>query len=108
MEETFPILVAAAVAMFAWGVASLVMGLLKGERRRLAERLSGTSGGGGAAAALTSGIVTPSRSDELPPALARFAFFRGLHRRLVHAYPDTSVLRFLGLSAGLSLGAGMV
>jgi len=44
----------------------------------------------------------------LPPALARFAIMRGLHRQLVHAYPDTSVVKFLGVSAGLALGALLV
>ena len=115
MEEVYPILVALTVAMFAWGIVSLVMGLLDRERRKLAERLSGKGGVGGSKRAGGDGsagggtsIVTHAESDGLPPALARFAIMRGLHRQLVHAYPDTSVVKFLGVSAGLALGALLV
>ena len=48
MEEFFPILVALTVAFLAWGVTALVMGLVRGDRRKLAERLSGTSASTGA------------------------------------------------------------
>jgi tight adherence protein B len=114
MEELFPILVAATVAMFAWGVVSLVMGLLDRERRKLAERLSGKGGttgrsrGGGEGAAGPSIVVAHAEVDGLPRALARFAFMRGLQRQLQHAYPDTSVVKFLGVSFGLALVALLV
>src|SRR5438105_4269859 len=114
MEELFPILVALTVAMLAWGIVSLVMGLLDRERRKLAERLSGKGGGvgggraGGGASAGGTSIVTHAEADGLPPVLARFGIMRGLHRQLVHAYPDTSVVKFLGLSAGLAVVALLV
>jgi len=116
METTFSILVALAVAMFAWGAVSLVMGLLDGRRRKVAERLSGKgegraggkrfAGAGGEGAATS--IVTQGEGAGLPPMLARFAIMRGLQRQLGHAYPDTSVVKFLGISAGLALGALLV
>ncbi|HEY7120411.1 MAG TPA: type II secretion system F family protein [Tepidisphaeraceae bacterium] len=107
MEAIFPILVALTVAMFAWGVASLVLGLLKGERRKLSERLSGTSGTTGAATPAAS-IVIQSDTRGMPALLARFATMRALHRSLLHAYPDASFVRFLMLSAGMSMLCGLL
>src|SRR5689334_3205905 len=101
MEELFPILLALTVAAFAWGVTALVLGAVKGERRRLTERLTGTSGStGGPANSGPGGAsrVAHAGSDHLPPALARFAVMRSLQRQLVHAFPEMSVTRFLGLS----------
>lgn len=115
MEQVFPILVALTVAMLAWGIVSLIMGLLDRERRKLAERLSGKGGAGGgkrprgdASGGAGTSIVTHAEPEGLPRALARFAVMRGLHRQLVHAYPDTSVVKFLGLSAGLAVVALLV
>src|SRR4051812_46699476 len=112
MEEIFPILLALTVAAFAWGITALVLGAVKGERQRLTERLTGTSGttGGPAASSGPGGAsrVAHAGSDHLPPALARFAVMRSLQRQLVHAFPEMSVTRFLGLSAGFAAGAGLV
>src|SRR4051812_30026565 len=112
MEEIFPILLALTVAAFAWGITALVLGAGSGERRKLTERLAGTSGsaGGSSAPAGAGGAsrVTHAGADQLPPVLARFAVIRSLQRQLVHAFPEMSVTRFLGLSAGFAAGAGLV
>ena len=107
MEELFPIVVALSVAMLAWGLGTLVMGLMKGEKRKLTERLAGTSGAGGVAGTSAS-IVVQSETEGMPAFLAKSALMRALHRQLTHAYPETSLLKFLGLSMTLSVALGLV
>jgi tight adherence protein B len=107
MDDIFPILVAVTVAMLVWGLTVLVINLVKNERRKLTERLSGTSGTTGASTTAAS-IVVQSDTAGLPPLLAASAMMRALHRQLIHAYPEASLVRFLGLSAGLLLVAGLV
>jgi tight adherence protein B len=107
MEELFPILVALCVALFAWGLCALVLGILNGEKRKLSERLSGTSGSTGAAA-VASSIVTQTQAKTMPALLAKSALMRSLHRQLLHAYPDASLVKFLALSAGLSVTLALV
>lgn len=107
MDDIFPILVAVTVAMLVWGLTVLVINLVKNEKRKLTERLSGTSGTTGAATTAAS-IVVQSDTAGLPPFLAGMSIMRALHRQLIHAYPEASLVRFLGLSAGLSLFAGLV
>src|SRR3954471_9322964 len=108
METTFSILVALAVAMFAWGMVSLAMGLLDGRRRKVAERLSGKGDGRAAGERTATSIVSQGEAAGLPQVLARFAVMRGLQRQLGHAYPDMSVVKFMGISAGLALVALLV
>jgi tight adherence protein B len=111
MEEVFPILVAVTVACFTWGVASLLIGMRKGERQRLAERLSGASGSAGArqysarGSGIGSALFAQAAEDGLPRWLARFAVIRAAQRHLVHSFPDTSFVKFLGLSAGVAGGS---
>jgi tight adherence protein B len=102
MEELFPIVVAVCVALFAWGICALLMGLLKSEKRKLTERLAGTSGSTGAATAATS-IVMQAHVKAMPALLARSALMRSINQQLLHAYPEASFVRFLGISAGLAL-----
>src|SRR5437899_5244667 len=107
MEELFPILVALCVASFAWGLCALVLGILNGEKRKLTERLSGTSGSTGAAA-VASSIVTQTQAKTMPAMLAKSALMRSVHRQLLHAYPEASLVKFLMLSAGLSVTLGLM
>ena len=102
MEEYFPIIVAVSVGMFAWGLTVWISGLVRNEKRKLAERLAGTSGSTGSATPATS-IVVQSETEGLSPMLAANSLARALNRRLHHAYPEASLYRFLGLSAGLSV-----
>src|SRR3954451_14420879 len=101
MEEYFPIIVALTVALTVWALAAFVINLVKNEKRKLNERLSGTSGTTGAATAATS-IVVASETAGMLPVLAKNAFMRGLYRQLTHAYPEARLEKFLALSAGLS------
>src|SRR5829696_6504123 len=107
MDDIFPILVAVTVAMLVWGVTVLVINLVKNEKGKLSERLSGTSGTTGSSTTAAS-IVVQSDTEGLAPFLARNGMMRGLHRQLIHAYPEASLVRFLGLSAGIAFLAGIV
>jgi tight adherence protein B len=107
METYFPIILAASVAMLVWALTVFITSLVKNEKRKLSERLSGASGSTGAANIAASIIVQP-QTDGLPPALARFAVMRGLHRRLIHAYPHASLVRFLTLSMTLCVVVGLI
>jgi tight adherence protein B len=107
MEEMFPIVVALCVAMLAWGIGALVMGLVGGEQRKLTERLAGTSGTGGAEPTAAS-ILMQSETEGMPALLAQSRVMRAIHRQLTHAYPGTSLVKFLVLSAGISLALGLV
>src|SRR3954471_8702833 len=107
MEEYFPIILALTIALFVWGVSVAVINIIKSEKRKLTERLSGTSGVTGSATTAAS-IVVASEEEGLSPLLAKSAFFRALHRQLVHAYPEASLVRFLTLSAVLAVVATLV
>jgi tight adherence protein B len=102
MEEYFPIIVAVSVGMFVWGITVWIVTLVKNEKRKLSERLTGTSGSTGSTTPATS-IVVQSETEGLSPMMANSALMRALNRKLHHAYPDASLMKFLSLSAGLSL-----
>jgi tight adherence protein B len=98
MDAVFvPMLVASAVAMFVLGVCKVVVVLLDGEKRKLAERLS-TDNRYDSAEASARAIRIQLEQANLPAALARLTFLHTLHRRLAQAYPDMTVVRFLSLA----------
>ena len=107
MEEMFPIVVALCVAMLAWGVGAMVMGLVGGEKRKLTERLAGTSGTSGSEHAQAS-IVVQSETEGMPAFLAGSRLMRAIHRQLTHAYPGTRLVRFLAISLGLCVALGLI
>ena len=101
-QEMFPILIAACVALLVWGVTALVRDWLHKDQRKLARRLAGTSGSVGASKSSTS-IVLQDHPEGLPPFLATNSLIRSLHRHLMHAYPDSSLVKFLCISCGMGL-----
>jgi tight adherence protein B len=105
--ELFPIVLAACVALFAWGAAMLVRDWLHKDQRKLAQRLAGTSGTTGAPTGTAASIVIQDRPEGLPPFLANSAFIKGLYRHLIHAYPDASMAKFLVISAATALVGSM-
>jgi len=108
----FPILIASAVALMIWGLGRIIADANRGEKKKLSRRLSTegqqqTSGIGG------SGEYRPItiQLDVLgvPEALAKYAFIQSLNRKLVQAYPTTTLGRFLSIAFatgffGLSIG----
>jgi tight adherence protein B len=89
-----PIVVAALVATLAWGVVALVNGAGGGQRRKLKKRLS-VEGRDEFAGAAGRSIVVELKVSGLPPFLTRRPFVQALNRRLLQAYPDRSLGKFL-------------
>jgi tight adherence protein B len=93
-----PILVAATVALFVWGIAGAFTGSGRGQRRKLQERLSGEgtrfdpygNGVGG-----RQSILLELEVKGVPAFLAKRPFVQSLNRRLLQAYPDRTLGQFL-------------
>ncbi len=102
-----PILIAAAVALFTLGVSSVTRALLHGEKRKLAERLS-TDVRFDPAAASAQAIRIQLEQSALPPLLSRLRFLNVLHRHVIQAYPQTTLIRFIALSGVIAFVAGVV
>ncbi len=101
-----PALVACSVALLVYGAAQVTAALTNGDRRKLQQRLASDVGNGTTtSSSVRSAVLTQQEHDILAGALARFSFFDGLQRRLVHAYPETTLTRFLLVVAGIVLAA---
>jgi tight adherence protein B len=108
MESLYiPILTAAAVTLFIWGLTSAANGLLSGEKRKLQQRLRDeqrgtTSTGGSASAQLPLSITRDSTEAAGASALlTRWSPMEDLHRMVVQAYPSMTVAWFMTI-AGVS------
>jgi tight adherence protein B len=86
-----PILIAAAVAMLAYGVGQVISALADGEKRRLKQRLSTENRPGDSQAANRSITIQEVSAG----VLGGIAVFDGLAKRLRQAYPDASFSKFL-------------
>ena len=109
MDLTFaPILVAAAVAAFAWAIFALVGGMGAGQRnKKLQERLGdGRSDLQGFGAQAGKSITFQLQVKGVPAFLAEKPFVQALNRRLLQAYPEKSLGRFLNTAAlyGIAFG----
>jgi tight adherence protein B len=106
MESLYvPILTAAAVSLFVYGVASALRTVLNAEKRKLQNRLRddgstraglvGGGGNGGGAAQLPLSITRDSTEAIGASAmLTRWSPVEDLHRMVVQAYPSMSVATF--------------
>lgn len=94
------ILIAAVAGLFAFGVICLVQGLTDGSKRKLSERLAGDERMDATNATRRSIVIQQMESGGLPPSLARNAMLQSLHQRLIQAFPDLAVSRFLLIAAG--------
>jgi tight adherence protein B len=113
-----PLIVAAAVATFAWGLIAIVTGSGRGERRKLQERLSGEGDGGSTGYGRNRGnsndplggksITLQLDVQGVPEFLADRPFIQALNRRMLQAYPDKKLGTFLTTSAIYAVVAGGV
>jgi tight adherence protein B len=108
MESLYiPILTAAAVSLFVWGLISAGSSLLAGDRRKLQQRLRDeqhgtTSSGGSASSQLPLSITRDSNEAAGASALlTRWSPMEDLHRMVVQAYPSMSLAMFMTI-AGVS------
>lgn len=108
MDDTLLyILIVAVFGLFGWGVTCLVGGLTDGRKRKLHDRLTGEDRVDPLAAARRS-VVQQRAATGLPPWLNDRAFIIWLQRRLVQAFPDWSLRKFLYVAVGLSSGMFLV
>ena len=108
MDTVFvPMLVAAAVAMFALGASRLLRAFMDTGKRRLAERLS-IDARVDPEAASARAIKIQLEQSELPPLLSRLQFLNVLHRHVVQAYPSTTLVKFMAVSVAAAVFAGFV
>jgi tight adherence protein B len=95
-----PILVAAAVMLLIFAATRVVSALTDAEKRKLKSRLSAEIGvrpGDGERRAIT----VQRETNLLSSLLVRIDFFSKLDRMLVHAYPETSLTRFLSIAGAI-------
>jgi tight adherence protein B len=112
MESLYlPILVACAVALMVWAIASLVKGLLNAEKRKLQSRLISQSQGtqrtsliGSGGAGQTSIERDQHEAVGASAMLTRLPLFDALHRMIVQAYPNGTVVRFVSIMGLAALG----
>src|SRR5690349_16889904 len=116
MESLYvPILIAAAAALFVWGVTATIKGLINGEKRKLQQRLVSEGqgqrlGGGGLSSQLPLSIT---REQEVAASgaskmLVRLRPIEALHRLVVQAYPNMSVVTFMCIAGGCAFTAFML
>ena len=105
-----PFLIAGVGGLLAWGVVCLVQGFTDGDRRKLSDRLSAEGRAPGAVAfdARKSILVAQLENSGLPPFLARLKLVQTMQRRVTLAFPSWTLLKFLCVVAGCSIGLGLV
>lgn len=106
-DMLIPLIIAATVAAFVWGIISVIGGANSGQRRKLHQRLS-TEVSRADVAAMAKPLTIQLEVKGLPPAIARMGFIQRLHRKLMGIYPNTTVLKFLVIAASCSMGLFVV
>jgi tight adherence protein B len=96
-----PILIALTVILVVWSATQGILVLIKGDKRKLKQRLSQEGHSGDAHQ--QASVVKQTEAPGLSGRLARLTFLNNLNRRLLQAYPDVSFARFLGLCAAAGL-----
>lgn len=92
------ILIAFAAALVAFGLWQAIAPLFDPSRKRLAKRLSGESRSGEAKPQQNKSIVQ-TQAVGLEARLQQMAPFNGLHKTLLQAFPDLSLVRLLQVMA---------
>jgi tight adherence protein B len=100
-EQLLTILVVLIVAMIAFGLFQIGAGLLKGNRRRLKQRLV-TGGDSSVLAELPRSISVRINGGGTTGLLIQYAFFRNLYKRLHQAFPEVTLTQFLMVAGALS------
>ena len=67
-----------------------------GDRRKISQRLSNDAAKSSGAPNLSNlSVILPDEASTVPAFLARKPYIQQLQRKMVHAFPNTSVQRFL-------------
>ncbi len=105
-----PILVAGTVAAFIWGIVSVVTGFGAGDREKLKERLTGDgktdSFSPSTFANAGKSILHQVKVVGVPEFLAEKPFIQALNRRMLQAYPESTLGKFLQRAIICGVGFG--
>lgn len=104
----FILLIALTVALLVWGVAQMVAQWMDGDRQRLQQRLSSewrNVGSGGDVRTLLHRSVRMQQPElrGVPEFMARRPFFQKLNRKLLYAFPEAKLTRFLAFTLCLGM-----
>jgi len=103
------ILIAAAVALAAWGVTQALVNSTRGDRKRLQQRLLNDTVKDARTSPITRAITLQDGPEgSLSAALLRNAFFQRLNKKLAVAFPDVKVSRFFTLMLTVGMAAFLV
>jgi tight adherence protein B len=98
------ILIALVAGLLVLGLIFLIQGFTDTDKRKLSARLSsGDERVDANTVTRRSIIVQQMESAGLPPGLANMKAMQGLHRRVMQAYPDLPLPRFLLIVAGMGV-----
>jgi tight adherence protein B len=100
-----PILAAAAVMLLVVGAWRVVATVTDPERRKLKQRLA--SGTSNAASSAQLQITLQAEEQGLAALLTQWSFFDQIQRTLVHAYPEMTLLKFVGIAVGIGTFVGL-
>ncbi len=103
-----PLTAAASVALIVWWLSGQVAGLVRGEKRKLQQRLSTEQTFSRTPGGEALSIDLQGSREEVPDFLARKPFIQELHRRLTQAHPDTSLRKFLLTVTVLAVGGLLI
>jgi len=102
MELLLPAIIALTVALLIWGVMTVMSDPATREKRRLSQRLSNETRSDPADPVAKS-IRRQLDVVGLPSAIALHPLVQALNRRLVQAYPNASIVKFLWIAAGTGI-----
>jgi len=107
--ETYllPIVVAAAVGLAVWAFIALTANPDRKEKRKLSARLS-TEQKNEQATALQRSITRQMEATGLPPGMAQVKFFQNLHRKVIQAWPEGRLQKFLMYVIGGGVGCALI
>src|SRR3954462_14996377 len=90
-----PILVALVAALFCWGIFQVISSAFGGEKRKLKERLAPKQTLDEAGSQQRKSILLQVEATGSSAKLVQLAFFEKLHRKVIQAYPDQTLSKFL-------------
>jgi len=96
------LLIALAGALAAWGAAQFVISLIHGDKQKLHQRLA-SEWRSDVDALLNRSLMVRPELRNVPPFLARYPFIQKINRKLLYAYPEAKLVRFLAITLFISM-----
>jgi len=96
------LLIALAVALAAWGAAQFVISLIHGDKQKLHQRLA-SEWRSDVDALLNRSLMVRPELRNVPTFLARYPFIQKINRKLLYAYPEAKLVRFLAITLFISM-----